>query len=62
MTLRVNIELLFGCCCFFSDQALADGLRTGETEWLDPLESTSAENLTKAYLEGPCVLYEMHLC
>ncbi|CAM9160191.1 unnamed protein product [Lampetra planeri] len=32
-------------------KALADGLRTGETEWLDPLESTSAENLTKAYLE-----------
>lgn len=32
-------------------QSLADGLRTGETEWLEPLETTSAENLTKAYLE-----------
>uniref|UniRef100_A0A669D5G0 Protein zwilch n=1 Tax=Oreochromis niloticus TaxID=8128 RepID=A0A669D5G0_ORENI len=33
-------------------QTLADGLRTGETEWMEPLESTSAVNLTKAYLEG----------
>ncbi|KAM6937408.1 protein zwilch homolog [Xenentodon cancila] len=32
-------------------QTLADGLRTGETEWMEPLESTSAVNLTKAYLE-----------
>ncbi|CAG5957954.1 unnamed protein product [Menidia menidia] len=32
-------------------QILADGLRTGETEWLEPLESMSAVNLTKAYLE-----------
>ncbi|KAM9855052.1 protein zwilch homolog [Aulostomus maculatus] len=31
-------------------QALADGLRTGEAEWLDPLESMSAVTLTKAYL------------
>ncbi|XP_034443887.1 protein zwilch homolog [Hippoglossus hippoglossus] len=31
-------------------QTLADGLRTGETEWMEPLESTSAVNLTKAYL------------
>uniref|UniRef100_A0A3B4GAA4 Protein zwilch n=1 Tax=Pundamilia nyererei TaxID=303518 RepID=A0A3B4GAA4_9CICH len=30
---------------------LADGLRTGETEWIEPLESTSPVNLTKAYLE-----------
>ncbi|XP_004553127.1 protein zwilch homolog isoform X1 [Maylandia zebra] len=30
---------------------LADGLRTGETEWMEPLESTSPVNLTKAYLE-----------
>ncbi|KAF3854873.1 hypothetical protein F7725_022928 [Dissostichus mawsoni] len=32
-------------------QSLADGLRTGETEWMEPLESTSAVNLTKALLE-----------
>nr|XP_057932517.1 protein zwilch homolog [Doryrhamphus excisus] len=32
-------------------QVLADGLRTGETEWLDPLESKSAVELTKEYLE-----------
>ncbi|XP_070763883.1 protein zwilch homolog [Enoplosus armatus] len=32
-------------------QALADGLRTGETEWMEPLESTSAVHLTKAFLE-----------
>ncbi|XP_073328427.1 protein zwilch homolog isoform X2 [Pagrus major] len=32
-------------------QTLADGLRTGETEWMEPLESTSAVNLTKALLE-----------
>ncbi|XP_038124852.1 protein zwilch homolog [Cyprinodon tularosa] len=32
-------------------QTLADGLKTGETEWMEPLESTSAVNLTKAYLE-----------
>ncbi|XP_008310320.1 protein zwilch homolog isoform X2 [Cynoglossus semilaevis] len=32
-------------------QSLADGLRTGETEWIEPLESTSAIKLTKAYLE-----------
>uniref|UniRef100_A0A7N6ACA4 Protein zwilch n=1 Tax=Anabas testudineus TaxID=64144 RepID=A0A7N6ACA4_ANATE len=30
---------------------LADGLRTGETEWMEPLETTSAVNLTKTYLE-----------
>ncbi|XP_067356714.1 protein zwilch homolog isoform X2 [Channa argus] len=30
---------------------LADGLRTGETEWMEPLESMSAVSLTKAYLE-----------
>uniref|UniRef100_A0A671VQ32 Protein zwilch n=1 Tax=Sparus aurata TaxID=8175 RepID=A0A671VQ32_SPAAU len=28
-------------------QTLADGLRTGETEWMEPLESASAVNLTK---------------
>ncbi|XP_030281259.1 protein zwilch homolog isoform X2 [Sparus aurata] len=32
-------------------QTLADGLRTGETEWMEPLESASAVNLTKAFLE-----------
>ncbi|XP_042352456.1 protein zwilch homolog [Plectropomus leopardus] len=32
-------------------QTLADGLRTGETEWMEPLENTSAVNLTKAFLE-----------
>uniref|UniRef100_A0AAQ5XDC7 Protein zwilch n=1 Tax=Amphiprion ocellaris TaxID=80972 RepID=A0AAQ5XDC7_AMPOC len=36
-------------------QTLADGLRTGETEWMEPLENTSAVNLTKAYLEGNCI-------
>lgn len=38
-------------------QTLADGLRTGETEWMEPLESTSAVNLTKAYLEGIYSVY-----
>uniref|UniRef100_A0A667XXV2 Protein zwilch n=1 Tax=Myripristis murdjan TaxID=586833 RepID=A0A667XXV2_9TELE len=32
-------------------QTLADGLRTGETEWMEPVETNSAVNLTKAYLE-----------
>ncbi|XP_037308535.2 protein zwilch homolog [Pungitius pungitius] len=32
-------------------QTLADGLRTGETEWLEALESMSAVNLTKAFLQ-----------
>ncbi|XP_029289779.1 protein zwilch homolog [Cottoperca gobio] len=32
-------------------QTLVDGLRTGETEWMEPFESTSAVNLTKAFLE-----------
>ncbi|XP_075994677.1 protein zwilch homolog [Genypterus blacodes] len=32
-------------------KTLADGLRTGETEWMEPLETTSAVNLTKAYLK-----------
>ncbi|XP_045893954.1 protein zwilch homolog [Micropterus dolomieu] len=32
-------------------QTLADGLRTGETEWMEPLESMSAVHLTKAFLE-----------
>uniref|UniRef100_A0A672FBF9 Protein zwilch n=1 Tax=Salarias fasciatus TaxID=181472 RepID=A0A672FBF9_SALFA len=37
-------------------QTLADGLRTGQTEWMEPLESTPAVTLTKAYLEGICVV------
>uniref|UniRef100_A0A3Q3L699 Protein zwilch n=1 Tax=Mastacembelus armatus TaxID=205130 RepID=A0A3Q3L699_9TELE len=36
---------------FLLFQTLADGLRTGETEWIEPVESVSAVNLTKAYLE-----------
>uniref|UniRef100_A0A8C6WKD7 Protein zwilch n=1 Tax=Neogobius melanostomus TaxID=47308 RepID=A0A8C6WKD7_9GOBI len=32
-------------------QSLADGLRTEEINWLEPVETTSAVNLTKAYLE-----------
>ncbi|KAM4618643.1 protein zwilch homolog [Polymixia lowei] len=32
-------------------QILADGLRTGETEWMEPLETKSAVELIKAYLE-----------
>ncbi|KAM3609783.1 uncharacterized protein V6R79_020262 [Siganus canaliculatus] len=32
-------------------QTLADGLRTGETEWMEPLETTSAVNMTKTLLE-----------
>ncbi|XP_051918229.1 protein zwilch homolog isoform X2 [Hippocampus zosterae] len=32
-------------------QVLADGLRTGGVEWLDPLESKSAVDLTTEYLE-----------
>lgn len=32
-------------------QTLADGLRTGETEWVEPLDSTSLADLTKVFLE-----------
>ncbi|CAL1595782.1 unnamed protein product [Knipowitschia caucasica] len=32
-------------------QSLADGLRTGEIEWLEPVETASAVDLTKAHLE-----------
>ncbi|KAF7224365.1 protein zwilch homolog [Nothobranchius furzeri] len=32
-------------------QTLADGLKTGETEWMEPLENTSAVDLTKAYIQ-----------
>uniref|UniRef100_A0A7N8WKS9 Protein zwilch n=1 Tax=Mastacembelus armatus TaxID=205130 RepID=A0A7N8WKS9_9TELE len=32
---------------FLLFQTLADGLRTGETEWIEPVESVSAVNLTK---------------
>uniref|UniRef100_A0A4W5LKS7 Protein zwilch n=1 Tax=Hucho hucho TaxID=62062 RepID=A0A4W5LKS7_9TELE len=33
-------------------QILADGLRTGETEWMEPLETRSAVQLTREYLDG----------
>lgn len=33
-------------------QILADGLRTGETEWLEPLETRSAVELTKELIQG----------
>lgn len=36
-------------------QTLAEILKTGETEWMEPVESTSAVNLIKAYLEGTCI-------
>lgn len=39
----------------FIFQTLAEILKTGETEWMEPVESTSAVNLTKAYLEGICI-------
>ncbi|XP_041705914.1 protein zwilch homolog isoform X1 [Coregonus clupeaformis] len=32
-------------------QILADGLRTGETEWMEPLETRSAVQLTREYLD-----------
>ncbi|KAL0968879.1 hypothetical protein UPYG_G00273080 [Umbra pygmaea] len=32
-------------------QVLADGLQTGETEWMEPLETRSAVELTKQYLD-----------
>lgn len=31
---------------------LAEGLRTGEIEWLEPLETQSAVELTRALIEG----------
>uniref|UniRef100_A0A8C2DAZ8 Protein zwilch n=1 Tax=Cyprinus carpio TaxID=7962 RepID=A0A8C2DAZ8_CYPCA len=37
---------------FLLVSALAEGLRTGETEWLEPLETQSAVNLTRALIEG----------
>lgn len=37
---------------FLLFQTLADGLRTGETEWVEPIESTSAVDLTQTFLEG----------
>lgn len=41
-------------------QSLADGLRTGETELMEPLDSTSAVNLTKAFLEGISSVKSLH--
>ncbi|KAM9531064.1 protein zwilch homolog isoform 1-T2 [Salvelinus alpinus] len=32
-------------------QILADGLRTGETEWMEPVETRSAVQLTREYLD-----------
>ncbi|XP_052337055.1 protein zwilch homolog isoform X2 [Oncorhynchus keta] len=32
-------------------QMLADGLRTGETEWMEPVETMSAVQLTREYLD-----------
>ncbi|CAN9499354.1 unnamed protein product [Ophioblennius macclurei] len=32
-------------------EMLAEGLRTGQIEWMEPLENTSAVSLTKAYLK-----------
>uniref|UniRef100_A0A3P8X9T2 Protein zwilch n=1 Tax=Esox lucius TaxID=8010 RepID=A0A3P8X9T2_ESOLU len=32
-------------------QILADGLRTGETEWMEPLDGRSAVDLTREYLD-----------
>lgn len=40
---------------------LADGLRTGETEWMEPLESTPAVELTKALIEGLSFLHSRFL-
>lgn len=37
---------------FLCLKTLADGLRTGETEWVEPLDSTSPADLTKVFLEG----------
>lgn len=41
-------------------QALAEGLRTGETEWLEPMETQSAVDLTRALIEGK--YSEFNLC
>uniref|UniRef100_A0A3B4A4M2 Protein zwilch n=1 Tax=Periophthalmus magnuspinnatus TaxID=409849 RepID=A0A3B4A4M2_9GOBI len=56
---------LFGCDLqtFYSEfffsfvfhKSLADGLRTGEIEWVEPIETTPAVDLTRALLEGDCV-------
>lgn len=37
---------------FFSLQTLAEGLRMEEVEWLEPLETQSAVDLTRALIEG----------
>uniref|UniRef100_A0A8C1DLN5 Protein zwilch n=1 Tax=Cyprinus carpio carpio TaxID=630221 RepID=A0A8C1DLN5_CYPCA len=37
---------------FLLVSALAEGLRTGETEWLEPMETQSAVDLTRALIEG----------
>lgn len=42
--------------CFFLNllQVLADGLRTGVTEWPEPLEAKSAVELVQEFLNGVC--------
>lgn len=40
--------------CLRLVQVLADGLRTGVTEWLEPLEAKSAVDLVQEFLNGVC--------
>ena len=46
----------FGVFCLFLNllQVLADGLRTGVTEWPEPLEAKSAVELVQEFLNGVC--------
>lgn len=45
-----------GFFCLFLNlpQVLADGLRTGVTEWPEPLEAKSAVELVQEFLNGVC--------
>lgn len=57
LTFRVEINHNHAVLCmkeffFFSLQTLAEGLRMGEIEWLEPLETRSAVDLTRALIEG----------
>ncbi|KAK0148564.1 Protein zwilch [Merluccius polli] len=52
-----ELEFLQVCVLFLNNSTnnvdlLAGGLRTGETEWMEPLETQSAVELIKTYLEG----------
>uniref|UniRef100_A0A673LLR4 Protein zwilch n=1 Tax=Sinocyclocheilus rhinocerous TaxID=307959 RepID=A0A673LLR4_9TELE len=53
-----NVEKVLECpplsskASLVSISALAEGLRTGETEWLEPMETQSAVDLTRALIEG----------